>query len=70
MESRGQLVGRKLAGGGIEQKGERTHGHGQVWWLPGEVGVRRLNGNRKKYHNFKLKFQKKKERKYREKNKL
>ena len=38
-------------GRGIEQKGKRIHGHGQqcgdCW---GERFIRRLNGNRKKYH--------------------
>ena len=37
-----------LAGGGIEQKGKRTHGHGQqcgdCW---GEEGIRGLKGNGK-----------------------
>ena len=44
----GKFWGRKLVGGGIEQKGKRTHGHGQqcgdCW---GEQGIRGLNGNGK-----------------------
>ena len=38
----------RLGGGGIEQKGKRTHGHGQQCgdgW--GEEGKRGLNGNGK-----------------------
>ena len=35
--------------GGIEQKGKRTHGHGQQCGdCGGEVGIRGLNGNMKK----------------------
>ena len=45
--------GGRLGGGGIEQKGKRTHGHGQ-WcgdcW--GEGGIRGLNGNGKNYNNY------------------
>ena len=40
--------GVRLGGGGIEQKGKRTHGHGQQCgdcWK--ERGIRRLNGNGK-----------------------
>ena len=47
-------VGR-LVGGGIEQKGKRTHGHGQQCgdcWAEG--GVRGLNGNKK--YTMKIKF--------------
>ena len=43
--------GRGLGGGRIEQKGKRTHGHGQqcgdCW---GERCKRGLNGNGKKYN--------------------
>ena len=43
-----------LGGGGIEQKGKRTHGHGQqcgdCW---GEGGIRVLKGNEKKKINEK-----------------
>ena len=42
---------RRLGGGGIEQKGKRTCGHGQQWgdsW--GAGGIRGLNGNGKKYN--------------------
>ena len=42
---------RKLRNGRIEQKGKRTHGHGQqcgdCW---GEEGIKSLNGNGKKYN--------------------
>ena len=41
-------VGEEVRGGGIEQKGERTHGLGQPWgdcW--GVGGIRGLNGNGK-----------------------
>ena len=40
--------GASLVGGGIEQKGKRTHGHGQQYsdfWL-----IKELNGNGKKYN--------------------
>ena len=44
--------GGMLGGEGIEQKGKRTHGHGQqcgdCW---GEDNIRGLNGNGK-YNNF------------------
>ena len=54
MESR-MTASRKerLKGGGMEQKGKRTHGHGQqcgdCW---GEVGIRELNGNGKNIIKF------------------
>ena len=44
-----QLVVGKLGDRGTEQKGKRTHGHGQQCkdsW--GEGGIRGLNGNGKK----------------------
>ena len=48
MESRWQLLGGGVGGGGIEQKRKRTHGHGEqcgdCW---GEGGIRGLNGNGK-----------------------
>ena len=48
MESRWQLVGEWLGGGGIEQKGKRTHGHGQQCDdCQGKGGIRGLNGNGK-----------------------
>ena len=37
----------RLGSGGIEQKGERTHGHGQQggdFW--GERGIREINGEK------------------------
>ena len=38
----------RLGGGGIKQKGERTHGHGQQCGdCRGERGIRALNGNEK-----------------------
>ena len=38
-----------LRSGGIEQKGKRTHGHGQQCGeCGGEGGIRGLNGNGKK----------------------
>ena len=50
--------GVKLGGAGIEQKGKRTHGHGQqcgdCW---GQGGIRGLNGNGK--NTIKIKFLKK-----------
>ena len=52
MESRmtAKGVGR-LWGGGTEQKGKRTHGHGQQCGdCRGEGGVRGLKGNGKKYN--------------------
>ena len=37
-----------MRGGGIEQKGKRTHGHGQQSCIcRGESGVSELNGNGK-----------------------
>ena len=48
-------MGGSLAGGGIEQKGKRTHGHGQqcgdCWGLG---GIRGLKGNVK--NTIKIKF--------------
>ena len=44
-------MGRGFGGGGIEQKGKRTHGHGQQcgnYW--GKGHIRGLNGNEKKYY--------------------
>ena len=45
-----------LGGGGIEQKGKRTHAYGQqcggCW---GEGGIRQLNSNGEKMTNIKLK---------------
>ena len=41
--------GRRGGSSGIEQKGKRTHGHGQQcgdYW--GEGGIRRLNGDERK----------------------
>ena len=41
----------KLEGAGIEQKGKRTHGHGQQSGdCQGEGDIRGLNGNGKKYN--------------------
>ena len=41
--------GGRFGGGGTEQKGERTHGHGrQCGDCSGEGSIRRLNGNAKK----------------------
>ena len=48
------------AGSGAEQKGRRTHGHGQQcgdYW--GEGFIRGLNGNGEK-NTIKIKFEKKK----------
>ena len=46
-------VGRRLGGGGFEQKVKRTHGHGpQCGDCRGEEGIRGLNGNGRKYNNF------------------
>ena len=36
-----------LGSGGIEQKGKRTHGHGQQCGDCGGRGISRLNGNGK-----------------------
>ena len=48
IESRWQLGGR-VGAGRIEQKGKRTHGHGQQCGDCGGLGgIRGLNGNRKK----------------------
>ena len=50
------MAGGRLGGGGTEQKGKRTHGHGQqcgdCW---GEGSIRRLNSKEKynKYYIFK-----------------
>ena len=53
--------GGRLKGGGIEQKGKKTHGHGQqcadCW---GEAGVRGLKCNVKNAIKIKLKKQRKK----------
>ena len=51
MESRMTAGVGRLGGGGMEQKGKRTLGHGQqcgVCW--GKEAIRGLNGNRKKYN--------------------
>ena len=41
-------MGRRLEGGGIKQKGKRTHGHGQQCGDCREEGsLKRLNGNGK-----------------------
>ena len=48
MENMWQLKWGGIGNRGIEQNGERTHGHGQQWgdcW--GKRGMRRLNGNGK-----------------------
>ena len=46
MESRLRVLGRGLGGGGIEQKGKRTHGCGQQCGnCGGEMGIRGTNGN-------------------------
>ena len=47
-----------LGGGGIEQKGKRTHGHGQCNDCQGQGGIRGLNGNGKNI--IKIKQKKKK----------
>ena len=51
MESRMTAVGGRWGGGGTEEKGKRTHGHGQqggdCW---GEAGIRGLNGKGIKYN--------------------
>ena len=48
MESRLTAMGGRLEGGGIKQKGERTHGHGQQCGdCEGEGGIRKINGNGK-----------------------
>ena len=43
--------GERLEGGGFEQKGKRTHAHGQqcgdCWW---EGSIRELKGNGKRYN--------------------
>ena len=40
--------GKKIVGGGMKQKGERTHRHGQQCGNSvEEVGIRELNGNGK-----------------------
>ena len=44
-------AGEKLGGGGIEQKGKRTHEHGPQcgdYW--GQGSIRELNRNGKKYN--------------------
>ena len=44
-------MGGELGGGGIEQKGKQTHGHGQQcgdFW--GMGGIRGLNGKGKTYN--------------------
>ena len=41
-------------GGGIDQKGKRTDGHGQAWWLCGGGGMREIHGNRKSTLNIKI----------------
>ena len=50
-------MGRVLGGGGKEQKGKRTHGHGHQCgdWC-GEGGIRGLNGNGKNTGKIKLKY--------------
>ena len=51
MESRMTAKWWGVRGGGTEQKGKRTHGHGQQcgdYW--GEEEIRGLNGNGKKYN--------------------
>ena len=48
MENMWQLKWGGIGNRGIEQNGERTHGHGQQWgdcW--GEGDIRGLNGNGK-----------------------
>ena len=43
------VVGEKLEGGGIGQKGKRTHGHGQQCGdCGGEEGIMGINANEKK----------------------
>ena len=52
MESRLTAMGRQVEGGGTEQKGKRTHGHGQQCGDLAEKGdesIRRINGNGKQY---------------------
>ena len=47
----GDSWGGRLGGGGTEQKGRRTHGHGhQCGDSCGEGDIRGLNGNGKKYN--------------------
>ena len=41
-------VGVRLGSRGMEQKGKRTHGHGQQGDCWGQWGIRGLNGNGKK----------------------
>ena len=41
------MAGGSLEGGGIEQKGKSTHGHGQQCGDCGRAGLRGLNSNRK-----------------------
>ena len=44
----------KLGGGGNEQKGKRTHRHGQQCGnCRGQGSIRELNGNGKKYNKHK-----------------
>ena len=56
MESRITAIGRRVGCGEFEQKGKRTHGHGQpcgdCW---GEGSIRGLNGNGKYTIKVKLK---------------
>ena len=48
MESRLRAKGERIGGGGIKQKGKRTHGHGQPCGdCKGEGDIRGLNGNGK-----------------------
>ena len=48
------MQGGRLAGRGIEQKGKRTHGHGQWYgYCWGYSGIRGVNGNGKYYNKDK-----------------
>ena len=48
------MGGGQRLGGGIEQKGKKTHGHGQQWREcgSGEGSIRGLNSNGKNTINF------------------
>ena len=48
------MGGGQRLGGGIEQKGKKTHGHGQQWrdCGSGEGSIRGLNSNGKNTINF------------------
>ena len=50
------LVGGKWEGGGIEQKGKRTHGHGQQCGDYRGQGIKELHGNGKNTIFFKFRI--------------